>query len=231
MAFNFINFKYRFFILLGILLISFQNYAQELPEGFVYIDEVIPDIVYEIRYAGDHNFVGKPIDGYEKEQAILSAPAAKALAEVQRELIQNDFMLKIYDAYRPQRAVNHFMEWARNSEDTLMKQEFYPDVEKKDLFELGYIATRSGHSRGSTVDLTLINVSDCKNVDMGGTYDFFGEVSHLNTTQISEQERANREILKKTMRKHGFRSYSEEWWHYTYNMEPYPNTYFDFPVK
>ena len=120
--------------------------AQEIPEGFVYVDEVIPDIVYEIRYAGAHNFVGKPITGYEKAQAILSIPAAKALANVQKELIQNDYMLKIFDAYRPQRAVNQFMEWARDKDDTLMKQEFYPEIAKKDLFQLGYIATKSNAS-------------------------------------------------------------------------------------
>ncbi|SDR98365.1 M15 family metallopeptidase [Gramella sp. MAR_2010_147] len=218
-------------IISGIVLFSASLEAQEIPEGFVYIDEVIPDIVYDIRYAGAHNFVGKPINGYENAQAILSKPAANALAKVQKELIQKDFMLKVFDAYRPQRAVNHFMEWARDSDDTIMKQEFYPEIAKKDLFQLGYIATKSGHSRGSTVDLTMINVSDCENVDMGGTYDFFGEISHHNTTQISEQQKKNREILRLIMRKYGFRSYSEEWWHYTYDMEPYPATYFDFPVK
>jgi len=217
-------------ILLYILLSGSVN-AQELQEGFVYVDEVIPDVIYEIRYAGEHNFVGKPVKGYENAQAILSKPAAVALAKVQKELIQKNCMLKIYDAYRPQRAVNHFMEWARDQSDTLAKKEFYPEVAKKDLFQLGYIATKSGHSRGSTVDLTMIKVSDCENVDMGGTYDFFGEVSHHNTTQITRQQKANRELLRLTMRKYGFRSYSEEWWHYTYDMEPYPDTYFDFPVK
>lgn len=213
------------------VLLSGSVKAQELPEGFVFIDEVIPDVIYEIRYAGDHNFVGKPINGYENAQAILSRPATEALAKVQKELIQKDFMLKIFDAYRPQRAVNHFMEWAKDENDTLMKQEFYPEVAKKDLFQRGYIATKSGHSRGSTVDLTMIKVSDCENVYMGGTYDFFGEISHHNTTQITKQQKKNREILRLTMRKYGFRSYSEEWWHYTYGMEPYPDTYFDFPVK
>jgi len=223
--------KYSSKIILSLVLFSASLKAQDMPDGFVYVDEVIPDIVYEIRYAGAHNFVGKPITGYENAQAILSKPAANALANVQKELIQKDFMLKIFDVYRPQRAVNQFMEWARDKDDTLMKQEFYPDIAKKNLFQLGYIATRSGHSRGSTVDLTMINVSDCENVDMGGSYDFFGEISHHNTTQISEQQKKNREILRLTMRKYGFRSYSEEWWHYTYDMEPYPATYFDFPVK
>lgn len=205
--------------------------AQQLPEGFVYIDEVIPDIVYDIRYADDNNFLGRPIRGYNKARAILSKPAANALARVQKELIQKDFMLKIFDAYRPQRAVNNFVEWARKEEDTMMKQKFYPDVAKKNLFELGYIASKSGHSRGSTVDLTLIHVENCENVDMGSTYDFFGEISHHNTTQITAEQKRNRELLRLTMRKYGFRSYSEEWWHYTYDAEPYPDTYFDFPVE
>lgn len=219
-----------FFICLVTFYTSTMN-SQEIPEGFVYLDEAIPDIVYEIRYAGEHNFVGKPITGYNADQAILSKPAAIALAKVQKELIKKDFMLKIFDAYRPQRAVNHFMVWARRKEDTLMKSEFYPEVKKQNLFELGYIATRSGHSRGSTVDLTMIKVEGCENVDMGGPYDFFGEISHHNTQQVTAEQKQNREILRLVMRKYGFRSYSEEWWHYTYDAEPYPDTYFDFPVE
>ena len=218
-------------LLLAFVFFTTLAKAQEIPDDFVYIDEVIPDVIYEIRYAADDNFIGKPVAGYEIARAVLSKPAAKALAKVQKELIQNDYMLKVFDAYRPQRAVNHFMEWARDEGDTLKKQEFYPEVPKKDLFQLGYIATRSGHSRGSTVDLTMIRVSDCKNVDMGSTYDFFGEISHHNTSKITLQQKKNRELLRLTMRKYGFRSYSEEWWHYTYDMEPYPDTYFDFPVN
>ncbi|TBW26815.1 peptidase M15 [Gramella sp. KN1008] len=195
------------------------------------MDNEVPGVVYEIRYAGDNNFIGGPVWGYNSEQAILSEPAAKALAKVQKELILKDYMLKIFDAYRPQRAVNQFIEWARDRNDTLKKQEFYPDVAKKDLFELGYIASRSGHSRGSTVDLTLIHAESCKEVDMGSTYDFFGEISHHNTNQITAEQKKNRELLKRVMRKHGFRHYSEEWWHYTFIPEPYPDTYFDFPVE
>ena len=221
---------HRTFYFLIFLLTGFTIY-ENLPEGFVYVDEVIPDIVYDIRYAGEHNFVGKPIDGYEVERAILSAKAAQALKNVQADLIQKDYMLKVYDAYRPQRAVNQFMEWARDENDTLMKSEFYPDIDKRNLFKLGYIATRSGHSRGSTLDLTLIHVENCENVDMGSPYDFFGEISHHRTTQITAQQKQNRELLRLTMRKHGFRSYSEEWWHYTYDAEPFRDTYFDFPIR
>lgn len=205
--------------------------ADKLPDGFTYIDREIPGVVYEIRYAGSNNFIGKPVDDYKRAQAILSKPAAEALARVQKELIQKDYMLKIFDAYRPQTAVNHFIEWARDTSDTLMKQDFYPDVPKKDLFERGYIASRSGHSRGSTVDLTLVHVSNCEEVDMGSTYDFFGEISHHNSTQVTQTQKRNRELLKSIMRKYGFRSYSEEWWHYTFTSEPYPRTYFDFPVE
>ena len=205
--------------------------ADKLPDGFTYIDREIPGVVYEIRYAGSNNFIGKPVDGYKRAQAILSKPAAEALARVQKELIQKDYMLKIFDAYRPQTAVNHFIEWARDTSDTLMKQDFYPDVPKRDLFERGYIASRSGHSRGSTVDLTLVHVGNCEEVDMGSTYDFFGEISHHNSAQVTQTQKRNRELLKNIMRKYGFRSYSEEWWHYTFTPEPYPRTYFDFPVE
>ena len=223
-------FMTRSFYLL-IFLFSWVTNTPELPKGFVYIDEVMPDVVYDIRYSGAHNFVGKPINGYQVERAILSAKAAQALKNVQAELIRKDYMLKIYDAYRPQRAVNHFMDWARDESDTIMKAEFYPEVQKRNLFSLGYIATRSGHSRGGTVDLTLIHVENCENVDMGSLYDFFGKISHHRTTQITAEQKQNREQLRLAMRKYGFRSYSEEWWHYTYDAEPFPDTYFDFPVE
>ncbi len=220
------------FLFLGLFFMCLQGVqAQQLPQGFVYLDKEIPDIVYEVRYAGENNFMGKPVRGYEKSRAILSAPAAAALAKVQKELISKDYMLKLFDAYRPQKAVNHFMEWARDKNDTLRKSDFYPDVAKKDLFELGYISTRSGHSRGSTVDITLVNVEDCSEVDMGGSYDYFGEISNHYSNQITPQQKKNRELLRLIMRKYGFRSYSKEWWHYTYDAEPFPDTYFDFPVN
>ena len=205
--------------------------AKDIPEGFIYLDEKIPDIVYEIRYAGRNNFIGKPINGYKEPQAILTREAANALAKVQKELILKDRMLKVFDAYRPQRAVEQFVQWARDGADTLKKSEYYPDVAKSNLFEAGYISSRSGHSRGSTVDLTMMDVGNCEEVDMGGSYDFFGEISHHNSIQITPQQKENRELLRLTMKKYGFRSYSEEWWHYTYDAEPFPDTYFDFPVQ
>ncbi|TRO67010.1 M15 family metallopeptidase [Christiangramia sabulilitoris] len=222
-------------IVIFIFCSVFSSMAQDktfrLPEGFVYVDEVIPDIISEIRYAGKNNFIGKPIAGYDTARAIISKSAALALSKVQKELIQKDLMLKIFDAYRPQRAVDHFVKWAADKADTLKKARFYPDIPKDRLFELGYISTRSGHSRGSTVDLTLVKVANCAEVDMGGPYDFFGEISHHNSKEVSQEQKNNRETLRLVMRKYGFRSYSEEWWHYTYDAEPFPDTYYNFPVR
>lgn len=224
--------KYVSILLILTLLISTNKTSQNgLPEHFVYVKELIPDIVQEIRYAGSHNFVGEPIRGYKRPKAILSKPAAEALYKVQQDLKNVGYCLKIFDAYRPQAAVNHFVEWAKIENDTLMKREFYPDMDKNDLFSSGYIATKSGHSRGGTVDLTLIDANTGEELNMGGAYDFFGEISHHNTSQVSSEQKQNRELLKRTMSKHGFRSYSQEWWHYTLRLEPYPETYFDFEVE
>jgi D-alanyl-D-alanine dipeptidase len=181
-------------------------------------------------YAGSNNFIGKPIEGYMKPKAILTKPAAEALKKVQAELENQGYCLKIFDAYRPQRAVDHFIEWAVKPGDTLMKNQFYPEVIKKELFNLGYLASRSGHSRGSTLDLTLIDVKSGKEVDMGGNYDFFGEISHHKYSGITPKQKKNRELLKKAMTKYGFRPYAKEWWHYTFQPEPFPDTYFDFVV-
>jgi len=218
-------------LILTFLSSTIKNSQNQLPENFVDVKELIPDIALEIRYASSHNFVGKPIHGYKHPKAILTKPAALALYEVQQELENVGYCLKIFDAYRPQRAVNHFMEWAKIESDTLMKGEFYPDLKKKDLFNLGYIATKSGHSRGGTLDLTLIDANTGEELNMGGTYDFFGEISHHDTSQITPTQKQNRDLLKRTMSRHGFRSYPQEWWHYTFRMEPYPETYFDFEVK
>lgn len=214
------------------LFICSQIMAQNLlPKGFVYVKDVIPDIELEMRYFGNNNFVGNPIPGYEAEKAILSKPAAVALANVQQELQNQGYCLKIFDAYRPQQAVDFFIKWARDEGDTLKKSQFYPEVDKRDLFSLGYIASKSGHSRGSTVDLTLIDAQTGKEVDMGAAYDFFGIISHHDTDKITPEQRERRQLLKKVMQKQGFHSYPKEWWHYTFLPEPYPNTFFDFPVK
>ena len=218
-------------ITLVFTLFFIQLSYSQLPEGFIYVSELIPDLKIELRYFGNNNFTGKPVPGYEAEKIILSKEAAIALQKVQRELENDGYCLKIFDAYRPQRAVNSFIKWARKPEDTLTKAQFYPEKKKSNLFNLGYIATKSGHSRGSTVDLTIIDAKTLKEIDMGGTYDYFGERSHHNFNEITTIQKANREYLKNIMSKYGFRSYSEEWWHYTLRREPYPETYFDFTIK
>ena len=198
---------------------------------FVLVSDVIPDVVLEIRYYSDYNFVGKRIDGYEEPVALLTNEAATALKEVSDDLSAKGYKLKIYDAYRPQTAVDDFVEWSGDLSDTKMKQDFYPELDKSVLFDQGYIATHSGHSRGSTVDLTLVDKNTGMDVDMGGTFDFFGQKSHVNYDGITDVQRANRMILRDAMTSHGFNPYSEEWWHFTLANEPYPNTYFDFPVN
>ncbi|MCF4101930.1 M15 family metallopeptidase [Gillisia sp. M10.2A] len=220
-------------LLLFLTSISLPSFSQNnsLPEGFVHLKEVIPDIVIDLRYAGNNNFTGKPLPGYNSLEVITTKQAALALSKVQQELELQGYCLKIFDAYRPQRAVDQFMEWARKPEDTIMKKAFYPSVKKENLFELGYIATKSGHSRGSTLDLTIIDINSGEEMDMGSSYDFFGEISHLNTSQITDDQRNNRKLLKAVMSKYGFRSYSEEWWHFTLRNEPFPNTYFDFVIE
>lgn len=203
----------------------------QLPKGFVYVKQEIPDIQLELRYCLGNNFVGETIDGYLNEVCILSTQATNALKKVQEELKTKQLSLKIFDAYRPQRAVNHFMDWARNVNDTLKKQEYYPDVEKKNLFKEEYISTRSRHSSGSTLDVTLVDLKTGKELDMGTSYDFFGPQSWIYYNRLTEEQKANRLLLQSMMRKHGFRQYPQEWWHFTLRGEPFANQYFDFPVE
>ena len=198
---------------------------------FVLLSEAVPDAILEIRYYSTYNFVGDRIDGYEEPLAMLTTEAAAALREVSDELMDMGYRLKIFDAYRPQMAVTHFMNWALDTEDTRMKEYFYPDLDKDVLFPQGYIAEHSGHSRGSTVDLTLFDMNTEREVDMGGTFDFFGELSHPDYTDITEEQYAMRMLLREVMMKHGFRPLEEEWWHFTLNDEPYPDTYFTFPIN
>ena len=198
---------------------------------FVLLSEAVPDAILEIRYYSTYNFVGDRIDGYEEPLALLTKEAAAALQEVSDELVDKGYRLKIYDAYRPQMAVTNFMEWALDPDDVRMKEYFYPELEKDVLFPQGYIAEHSGHSRGSTVDLTLFDMKTEKEVDMGGTFDYFGELSHPDYTDITEEQYENRMILRDAMLGHGFKPLEEEWWHFTLEDEPYPNTYFTFPVN
>ena len=201
------------------------------PSDFVLLSEAVPDAILEIRYYSTYNFVGDRIDGYEEPLAMLTAEAAAALKEVSDELMGMGYRLKIFDAYRPQMAVTHFMNWALDTDDTRMKEYFYPELNKDVLFPQGYIAEHSGHSRGSTVDLTLFDMTTEREVDMGGTFDYFGELSHPDYTDITQEQYAMRMLLREVMMKHGFRPLEEEWWHFTLDDEPYPDTYFTFPIN
>jgi D-alanyl-D-alanine dipeptidase len=205
-------------------------YAQ-LPRGFVYVEAIIPDLDVELRYCTSNNFVGKPIDGYNANTLILTQQTANALKKVHEALKEQNLCLKVYDGYRPQRAVNYFMVWARDLNDTINKHKFYPDVEKQHLFKEEYIASRSGHSRGSTVDLTIVDGNTGIPIDMGSIYDFFGRESWVDYENISEEQKHNRQLLQDIMLRFGFRNYLKEWWHFTLKDEPFPNTYFDFVVE
>lgn len=205
--------------------------AQEMPSGFVDAADQIEGAVVEMRYAGPHNFVGRPIDGYRRARCLLTQQAATALAAVQRDLHARGFGLKLFDCYRPARAVAHFMRWAREPADTARKAEFYPQVDKRDLFRLGYIAARSGHSRGSTVDLTLVRLGGHEELDMGTAFDLFSPRSAPGDGSVTQQQRTNRALLAAAMRQRGFRPYDKEWWHFTLRNEPFPRTYFDFVVQ
>jgi zinc D-Ala-D-Ala dipeptidase len=208
--------------------------SHSLRDGFVYVETVIPNIKTELRYFTGDNFIGRPVDGYLKPRCILTKEAAAALKKVQEELNLFGLGLKIYDAYRPQRAVDDFARCGKDLRDTKMKDSYYPNVEKKNVFRHGYIARKSGHSRGSTVDLTIISVekseTDCE-IDMGTTFDLFDTKSWPNDLSISASQRAHRLLLQVIMKKNGFEPYAKEWWHFTLRNEPYPDTYFDFPVE
>lgn len=223
----------KILLFLGVLLgLSFTTpQKRDLPDGFVYAKDVIPDIDVELRYFSSNNFVGDTINGYKSNVLILTKEAAEALKKVQHELQQQNLCLRVYDGYRPQRAVNHFMSWAKDLNDTIKKQQFYPDVEKRHLFREEYIATRSGHSRGSTLDLTIIDGNTSIPLDMGSPFDFFGKESWVAHPDLTEQQKANRQLLQEVMLKHNFRNYPKEWWHFTLRWEPFPKTYFDFEIE
>ena len=211
---------------------------------FVTITDVVPDAMLDIRYYGTYNFVGARMDGYEQPVALLTRQAADSLRAVSDDLKQHGYCLKIYDAYRPQRAVDHFMRWAQNLNDTATKAYFYPYLTKKRVFDEEYVATKSGHSRGSTIDLTLFDMKLGKDVDMGGTFDWFGPESHPDycgdpeTLEyrpaeggITSEQFYNRMVLRSAMMRHGFKPLDNEWWHFTLKNEPFPDTYFNFPVR
>lgn len=200
-------------------------------DGFVSVSALIPDVLLDVRYYSSFNFVGRRVDGYEQPVVLLTQEAAQALLPVNAQAMTMGYRLRLFDGYRPQRAVNHFVRWAQDPTLTETKAFFYPDVDKRDLFRLGYIAEKSGHSRGSTIDLTLMDMRTQENADMGGGFDFFGPRSHFDFEHLTTRQRENRQLLQQLMVQNGFRPYSEEWWHFTLANEPYPDTYFDFPVK
>jgi len=202
-----------------------------LPQGFVYLKEIIPDVAIELRYYTKDNFVGERIDGYLDNKGILTLEAALALKKVQDELKQFGLGLKVFDAYRPQSAVNHFVRWAEDLEDKKTKEQYYPDVSKEDLFKNGYIAARSSHSRGSTVDITIIDLETKGELDMGSGFDFFGPITWPSCPYLTVEQRANRMLLRIVMEHYGFEPYEQEWWHFTLRGEPFPEQYFNFPVK
>ena len=210
------------------------DYKQKVimdPSDFVVLADFVPGIIQEIRYYSTYNFIGDRIDGYEEPCALLTKEAARALKSVSNEMNVRGYRLKIFDAYRPARAVKHFVLWGIEDLDLRMKPYFYPDLEKQELFAKGYIASQSSHSRGSTVDLTLLDMSTGKEVDMGSPFDMFSEVSHPDYRGITEQQYDNRMILQQVMVRSGFSPIDCEWWHFTLNDEPFPDTYFDFPVS
>lgn len=211
-----------------------QSEAQGLPESFVYLDKVIPGIQVDLRYSSHRNFLGRHVDGYAGRRCVLTRQAAEALKRVQDDLNRFGLALKVFDAYRPQRAVDDFVRWGKDLKDTKMESEHYPGVPKKDLFKEGYIAEKSSHSRGSTVDLTVVSLDKPREeaeLDMGTPFDFFGKEAWPDSPLVSAVHRAHRMLLQVLMQKHGFEPYSKEWWHFTLKNEPFPNTYFNFLVQ
>ena len=199
------------------------------PSGFVLLSDHVPQIVQEIRYFSTYNFIGDRIDGYEEPCALLTKEAARALKAVSNEVMVQGYRLKVFDAYRPACAVRHFVLWGIEDQDVRMKPYFYPDLEKQELFAKGYIAKQSSHSRGSAVDLTLLDMKTGKELDMGSPFDFFGEISHPDCRSVTEEQYENRMLLQRVMTRNGFDPLDCEWWHFVLRDEPYPDTYFEFP--
>ena len=201
------------------------------PSAFTVLADAVPLVVQEIRYYSTYNFIGDRIDGYEEPCALLTKEAARALKAVSNEMLVQGYRLKVFDAYRPACAVKHFVMWGLEDQDVRMKPYFYPDLEKQALFAEGYIASRSSHSRGSTVDLTLLDMKTGREVDMGSPFDLFSEVSHPDYRGITEEQYENRMMLQRVMVRNGFAPLDCEWWHFTLKNEPFPDTYFAFPVS
>ena len=202
-----------------------------MENDFVILNDYIPNAIYDIRYYSNYNFMGRRVPGYLEDCAILSKKAADALKLVQEELEKNHLCLKIFDAYRPQMSVDAFLDWTNDQNDLEMKSIFYPNLDKSELIPKGFISTPSSHSRGSTVDITICDIHTKKELDMGGFFDYFGESSHTLSSHLSPIQKDNRLFLQSIMKKYGFSSIDQEWWHFTLLDEPFPNTYFNFPVQ
>ena len=213
------------------MAVDFKKIVTMDPSAFVVLADYVPAIIQEIRYYSTYNFIGDRIDGYEEPCAILTMEAARALKSVSNEMNVMGYRLKVFDAYRPAAAVKHFVLWGLEDTDIRMKPFFYPDLDKEELFMRGYIASRSSHSRGSTVDLTLFDMRTGKELNMGSPFDYFSEVSHPDYTGITKEQYENRMLLRTAMLRNGFEPYDCEWWHFTLRDEPFPDTYFEFPVS
>jgi zinc D-Ala-D-Ala dipeptidase len=221
-------------VTLALTFMAWHAPAIAEPAGFVDAADLVQGLVVDMRYDGPENFVGTRIDGYEAPRCLLARPAAAALAMVQRALSARGLGLKVFDCYRPTRAVAHFVRWARDIGDIARKAQYYPDIDKRDLFRLGYIAARSGHSRGATIDLTLVQrdaLGGGAELEMGTPFDFFSPKSSPSDRSVADAARVNRTALAAAMVRAGFQPYRKEWWHFTLRDEPYPDRYFNFPVK
>ena len=210
---------------------NYKNMVTHDCSGFVVLADAVPGIIQEIRYYSTYNFIGDRIDGYEEPCAIVTKEAARALQSVSGELASQGFRIKVFDAYRPATAVKRFVQWSVDDLDLRMKPFFYPNLDKADLFQRGYIASQSSHSRGSTVDITRLDMTTGKEVDMGGPFDLFSEVSHPDYRGVTDEQYVNRMFLRDAMLRNGFEPIFCEWWHFTLANEPYPDTYFEFPVS
>lgn len=201
-----------------------------IPEGFVALSDAAPLVLQELRYAASFNFIGQPVDGYEDNRAYMTREAAEALRAASEEALERGYLLKVYDAYRPQRAVDHFNRWVLDEADTRMKRWFYPDVNKADLYALDFLGRRSAHSKGSAVDLTLFDMDEGRDADMGGPFDFFGPVSNFHFDGLTPSQAGRRQLLRDIMTGHGFAPLDSEWWHFRLIDEPFPQTWFDFVI-
>lgn len=224
--------KLKLVLIFIIEVLGFKMVHANVPEGFALINDVCPAIVVQMDYSTESNFTGTIVNGYKARKAFMVKEAVEALCKVQADANKAGFNIKIFDAYRPKKAVSYFQDWAKKPEDNLeIKKMYYPNFTKPQLFENGYIASQSSHSKGSAIDLTLIDMKTGKDLDMGTRFDFFHDSSHTDSKKVTAAQMKNRMILKNLMEKYGFKNFIQEWWHYSYRPEPYPDTYFDFDVE